>query len=85
MISVLFLCLAIASKITESWLRKPHRFIIDVIDREIAHEKEGAKGWASATTYLFKMVNAHFYFEIAGFLVAAFAAVLEYLLSIGWH
>jgi hypothetical protein len=83
-IAIMFLCLAGASHATKSILKKPHRHIIDVLDREIAREKKGAEGWASATAYLYKTINTHFWFEIAGFVVAAIAAFLEYLLAIGW-
>ena len=83
-IAIMFLCLAIASYILKSSIKKPHLRIIEVIDREIAHEKKGAEGWASATTYLYKTVNNHFRLEFAGFIIAAIAAILEYLLAIGW-
>ncbi len=80
----MFLCLAIASYIVRAAIKEPHSKIIEVINREIANDKLGAMGWASATTYLYKTVNHHFWFEIAGFLVAAFAAIIEFLLVIGW-
>jgi hypothetical protein len=84
-IAIMFLCLAGASHVTKSLLKKPHRHIIDVIDREIARsKKQGAEGWGSATTYLYKTINTHFWLEIAGFVMAAIAASLEYLLAIGW-
>lgn len=83
-IAAMFLCLAIASYLTERFLKKPHRFIIEIVDREIAREKKGAKGWASLSSYLYKTIKAHLWFEIAGFAMAAFAASLEYLLAIGW-
>jgi hypothetical protein len=83
-IALMFFGLACASHVTKSWLKKPHSEMIKAIDRTIAHEKEGAKGWASLTTFLYKIVNAHFYFEIAGFLLAAFAAIIEFLSAYGW-
>ena len=80
-IAIMFLCLATASYIVRSSIKKPHSKIIEVIKREISNEKLGAMGWASSTTYLYKTVNHHFWFEIAGFLVAAFAAIVEFLLT----
>jgi len=80
-IAVMFLLLACASYTIESYLKKPHRHIIEVIKREMAHEKKGAGGWASATTYLYKTTHAHMWLEIFGFAVAAIAALLEYLLA----
>jgi hypothetical protein len=40
-IAIMFLCLAIASYILKSSIKKPHRRIIEVIDGEISHEKVG--------------------------------------------
>jgi hypothetical protein len=79
-IAAMFLCLAIASWLYERFLKKSHRHIIEVVDREIAREEKGAKGWASLSSYLYKTNKAHLCFEIAGFGLAAFGAFLEYLL-----
>jgi hypothetical protein len=87
-IAIMFLCLAIKSHKLKSSIEKPHSKMIEVIDREIANEKSdeiAEMGWASITTYLYKTVNKHYRLEIAGFVIAAFAAFLEYLLAIGWR
>jgi hypothetical protein len=82
-IAVMFLFLACGSRYLESHLKRPHSKIIEVIEREITHEDEGASGYASATSYLYKTVKWHYRLEILGFLVAAIAAIAEYLLAIG--
>jgi hypothetical protein len=84
-IAAMFLLLALASRAVELSLKKPHDEMLKVMEREIAREKEGAQGWASIESYLYKTLKWHYVFEIAGFVVAALAALLEYLLAIGWH
>lgn len=86
-IAIMFLCLAISSYILKSSIKKPHRKIVEVIDREIENEKSdklSAMGWASATTYLYKTTNNHFRLEFLGFIVAAIAAIIESL-AYGWR
>jgi hypothetical protein len=85
-IAIMFLCLAIASYMLKSSIKKPHRKIIELMDREIEDQKSGKlseAGWASATTYLYKTANNHFYLEFLGFIVAAIAAIAEFL-AYGW-
>lgn len=87
-IAIMFLCLAVSSYILKESLKKPHRNIIEVMDREIEREKQAEKkatmGWASATAYLYKTTNNHFRLEFLGFIVAAIAAIIESL-AYGWR
>jgi hypothetical protein len=84
-IAIMFLCLAIASRRLKSALDRQHCEMIKVIKGEMALEKNGAKGWGSMTTYLYKTVNHHYYLELVGFVIALIAAILESLLASGWH
>jgi len=79
-IAVMFLFLAIASYAVKLWIKRLHSEMIKVIEKEIERSEQGAKGWAPITAFLYKTVEWHFRFEIAGFLIAAFAAVVEFFL-----
>ena len=81
----MFLLLALASYAVELYLKEPHDKMLEVMERQIAHEKQGAQGWASIESYLYKTLKWHYRLEIAGFIVAAVAACLEYFLAVGWH
>jgi hypothetical protein len=86
-IAVCFLCLAISSYKLKESAKKPHGEIIKVIEREIAREKDdkiSQLGWASATSYLYKTAKNHFRLEFLGFIVAAIAAIIEFL-AYGWR
>jgi hypothetical protein len=84
-IAAMFLLLGLASRVVELSLKKPHDKMLEVMEKQIEREKESAQGWASIESYLYKTLKWHYIFEIAGFIVAAIAAFLEYLLLIGWH
>ena len=80
----MFLCLAIASHILRSSVKKEHSEMFEKLENDMKHKK-GAEVLGPMGSYLYVTINHHFWFEIAGFLVAAFAAVVEFLLTYGWH
>ena len=82
-VAVMFLCLAYASPLTKSRLKNASHNLMEVLDREM--KRGGAEGWESVEAYLCGVTNAHHWFEIAGFILAAIAAVFECLLALGWR
>lgn len=84
-ISIVFLCLAIASYVMEQSIKRDHVFLISVLKKEREREEKGetAVGWSSIEGYFYKTIGLHRWLEIAGFLVAAFAAVVEWLVTAG--
>lgn len=76
-IAALFGLLAIASFMEKRRLEKKYPFADGQIIKEI--KRDGADGFKPESAYLYEITRDHFWVEVAGFLIACFAAFLDFL------